>query len=174
MWSNKEIRESFERSVSQPFGHSEFTPARRILLHGPRFRFKDQSNVLQSSRRAAFNNYMRYVPTNASYADQEYMAQMWLGEDDPVVIGCRDRLARYYVDLHQSSMWGSYADKTASLRRTGSSFFVSPIGDECSFALRMRNGLNGHKCCMLIRRSVRARNGLVCVKRIGRWDGVLS
>jgi len=69
--------------------------------------------------------------------------------------------------------WGKFARRLAKLQ-TGQSFRIDPArygrkNDAIGFAREIRNGLNGHSCCMLIRRSVTVRGGLIEIKRVGDW-----
>ena len=69
--------------------------------------------------------------------------------------------------------WGKFARRLAKLK-TGESFLIDPArygrkDDRLRFAREIRNGLNGHKCCMLIRRSVTVRGSFIEIKRVGDW-----
>jgi len=69
--------------------------------------------------------------------------------------------------------WGKFARRLAKLK-TGRSFRIEPArygrkDDALRFAREIRNGLNGHSCCMLIRRSVTLRGSFIEIKRVGSW-----
>jgi len=69
--------------------------------------------------------------------------------------------------------WGKFARRLAKLK-TGQSFRVAPVRfgrqDEAfGFVREIRTGLNGHNCCMLIRRSVIVRVRSIEIKRVGSW-----
>jgi hypothetical protein len=69
--------------------------------------------------------------------------------------------------------WGKFARRLAKLE-TGQSFRINPArygrkDDAFGFARDIRSGLNGHNCCMLIRRSVTVRGRLIEIKRVGSW-----
>jgi hypothetical protein len=69
--------------------------------------------------------------------------------------------------------WGKFARRLAKLK-TGQSFRIDPArygrrDDALRFARQIRNGLNGHNCCMLIRRSVTLRGRFIEIKRVGNW-----
>jgi hypothetical protein len=58
--------------------------------------------------------------------------------------------------------------------KTGQSFRIDPAryglkDDAKGFARNIRNGLNGHNCCMLIRRSVTVRGRFIEIRRVGSW-----
>jgi len=69
--------------------------------------------------------------------------------------------------------WGKFARRLAKLK-TGHSFRIDPAryghkDDAFGFARDIRTGLNGHNCCMLIRRSVTVRGRFIEIKRVGSW-----
>jgi hypothetical protein len=68
---------------------------------------------------------------------------------------------------------GKFARRLAKLK-TGQSFRIDPArysrkDDALGFARNIRNGLNGHNCCMPIRRSVTVPGRLIEIKRVGSW-----
>jgi hypothetical protein len=69
--------------------------------------------------------------------------------------------------------WGKFDRRLANLK-IGQSFRIDPArygrkDDALGFAREIRNGLNGHNCFMLIRRSVTVRGRFIEIKRVGYW-----
>ena len=69
--------------------------------------------------------------------------------------------------------WGKFARRLSKVK-TGQSFRIDPArygrkDDALRFARQIRNGLNGHNFCMLIRRSVTLRGRFIEIKRVGNW-----